>query len=138
RVVGARDAEDLVQATFMTAFKVASAYDGRGESARPWLYGILSKHIHERRRSLLRCARAILRLGGEAVRVPTTADRSDLSRGLELLSEAKRVVLLLAEVEGYSAHEIADLLGVPVGTVWTRLHHARRQLRVFYGDPEST
>ena len=66
----------------------------------------------------------------------TTADprprldaRGDLERALKELSEAKRITLLLAEVEGLSCPEIAAALAVPVGTVWTRLHAARRELR---------
>lgn len=55
--------------------------------------------------------------------------RSDLDRALRQISEAKRVTLQLAEVEGLSCPEIAELLSVPVGTVWTRLHSARRELR---------
>jgi len=42
-------------------------------------------------------------------------------------------VLLLAEVEGFSCPEIAEMLDIPVGTVWTRLHHARRELRTTWG-----
>jgi RNA polymerase sigma-70 factor (ECF subfamily) len=45
------------------------------------------------------------------------------------LSQPKRVTLLLAEVEGLSCPEIAAALDIPVGTVWTRLHKARRELR---------
>ena len=43
-------------------------------------------------------------------------------------------MLLLAEVEGFTCEEIAAMLAVPVGTVWTRLHHARRQMRAFYEE----
>ena len=55
--------------------------------------------------------------------------RTDVERALATLSEAKRVTLLLAEVEGLTCQEIADALAVPIGTVWTRLHAARRELR---------
>jgi RNA polymerase sigma-70 factor (ECF subfamily) len=48
---------------------------------------------------------------------------------LTRISEAKRITLLMAEVEGLSCAEIAAALGVPIGTVWTRLHAARRELR---------
>ena len=64
---------------------------------------------------------------------PQLAARSDLARALGRLSEPKRVALLLTEVEGLSCPEVAELLGVPVGTVWTRLHAARRELRELLG-----
>ena len=47
---------------------------------------------------------------------------------------AKRTVLVLAEVEGFSCEELATMLSIPIGTVWTRLHHARRELRRFYEE----
>ena len=52
-----------------------------------------------------------------------------VERALARLSEAKRVTLLMAEVEGLSCDEIAQALEIPIGTVWTRLHAARRELR---------
>ena len=61
------------------------------------------------------------------------AESLDLERALERLSAPKREVLLLAEVHGFSGEEIATMLGVPIGTVWTRLHHARREMRDILG-----
>jgi len=52
-----------------------------------------------------------------------------VARALSKLSEKKRVVLLLADLEEVSCEEIAGALGIPVGTVWTRLHYARRELQ---------
>ena len=132
RAAGSHDAEDLVQQTFILAAKAALTYDGRGESARPWLYGIAARLIQQRRRSIARFARAVLRLSEVATRVHDPAPSSDIERGLRALSDAKRVVIVLAEIEGYMCEEIASMLGIPVGTVWTRLHHARRELRTFY------
>jgi len=60
--------------------------------------------------------------------------QSDLRTSLSRLSADKRTVLVLAEVEGFSGEEIAQMLGIPVGTVWTRLHYARRQLRSLQED----
>ncbi len=60
---------------------------------------------------------------------PGAAARSDVERALARISEAKRVTFLMAEVEGMSCPEIAGALGIPIGTVWTRLHAARRELR---------
>lgn len=135
-MVGRTDAEDLVHATFMKTVQIAGSYDGRGVDARRWLFGILVRILRERRRSLARFARALLRLAWEpepaAPSVPE--GRSDLESGLARLAEPKRVVLLLAEVEGYTCPEIAQMLEVPVGTVWTRLHHARQELRAHYDE----
>jgi RNA polymerase sigma-70 factor (ECF subfamily) len=60
---------------------------------------------------------------------PAVQARSDVERALARISEIKRTTLLLAEVEGLSCREIAEILNIPIGTVWTRLHAARRELR---------
>ena len=60
---------------------------------------------------------------------PVLQARSEVERALTRLSESKRVTYLMAEVEGLSCAEIADALGVPIGTVWTRRHAARHELR---------
>jgi RNA polymerase sigma factor (sigma-70 family) len=133
RAAGRHDAEDLVQATFMKAVRIAGTYDDRSHSARPWLFGIAARLIQERRRSLARLTRALARLADISPKA-TASDhpRFDLERGLLALSDAKRVVIVLAEVEGYTCDEIARMLEIPVGTVWTRLHHARKEMRAFY------
>ena len=132
----ASDAEDIVHATFMTAARAAGRFDGR-MSCRPWLVGIAARLIHRRKRGLLRWARALQQLTvyqGDRFTDPhrELAARDDikrLSKALEMLTEAKRVVLLLAESSDLSSEDIAEVLQIPVGTVWTRLHHARRDLR---------
>lgn len=132
----AADAEDLVHATFMTAARSAANFDAR-QTCRPWLIGIAARLLYRRRRGLARWARALRELTfREADRYAdptselTARDQvSRLTRALEQLSEPKRVVLLLAEDEGLSSERIASSLQIPIGTVWTRLHHARRDLR---------
>ena len=132
----AGDVEDLVHATFVTAAKAAAAFDGR-ESCRPWLLGIAGKLVHRRRRSLFRFGRALGELTlREAQRSVDPAQllgaRDDVARlaaALPKMTEAKRLVLLLAEVENLGCQEIAEALEIPIGTVWTRLHHARKELR---------
>ncbi len=54
---------------------------------------------------------------------------AEVEHALGRISEVKRITLLLAEVEGLSCAEIAEVLDVPIGTVWTRLHAARREIR---------
>jgi RNA polymerase sigma factor (sigma-70 family) len=129
----AQDVDDLVQATFLAAAKSAARYDGRS-SCRPWLIGIAAQLLRRRRQAFGRFLAVVTALGSCAR--ATTADpqaafqaRSDLERALLGISEAKRVTFLMAEVERLSCAEIAEALGVPIGTVWTRLHAARRELR---------
>jgi RNA polymerase sigma-70 factor (ECF subfamily) len=128
----AEDLDDLVHATFLTAAKSAVRYDGRA-SCRPWLIGIAVQLVRRRRSAFGRFIDVITSLGElrpHAVDPRTTLDaRSDLEKALARLTEAKRVTLLMAEVEGLSCQEIADVLSVPVGTVWTRLHAARKEMR---------
>ncbi len=128
----AEDVDDLVHATFLAAAKSAARYDGR-PSCRPWLIGIAAQLLRRRRQSFGRFLAVLSSL--RAVR-PSAADprpalqaRSDVEWALVRISAAKRIALLMAEVEGLSCPEIAAALGVPLGTVWTRLHAARREVR---------
>ena len=128
----AEDVDDLVHATFLAAAKIAARYDGR-PSCRPWLIGIAAQLLRRRRQSFGRFLAVLSSL--RAVR-PSAADprpalqaRSDVEWALVRISAVKRITLLMAEVEGLSCPEIAAALGVPLGTVWTRLHAARREVR---------
>jgi RNA polymerase sigma-70 factor (ECF subfamily) len=130
---GAHDVDDLVHATFLAAAKSARHYDGR-PSCRPWLVGIAVQLLRRRRRSVghffaVLSALRSMRLTTSDPR-PALQARADVEQALGRISEAKRIALLLAEVEGLSCAEIAEALGVPIGTVWTRLHAARRELRM--------
>ncbi|MEP6651992.1 MAG: RNA polymerase sigma factor [Myxococcales bacterium] len=131
RLAGRGDAEDLVHTVFMRVARRAATYDGRAASARAWLFGIAMRVIQERRRSLARSFRAMSRFSSGEVPGHASAlgERWDIERALGALSEVQRTVLLLSDVEGFGGEEIAGMLEIPVGTVWTRLHHARRKLR---------
>ncbi len=135
---GAEDVDDLVHQTFLAAAKSAAKYDGR-PSCRPWLLGIAVQHLKRRRQSFAHLLSVLgsLRIGRSATIDPRSSlhARTDVDRALAKLSEAKRVTFLMAEVEGFTCAEIAEALGIPVGTVWTRLHAARRELRAALGDP---
>ncbi len=138
RLGGASLAEDVVQTVFVRVVTLASAYDPQAPSARPWLFGIAVRILGEQRRSLRRWANALFELGQhrrELSAVPSEGT-SDLERAVAQLSVAKRTVLLLVEVEGFSCPEAASILALPVGTVWTRLHHARREVRGFFQETE--
>jgi len=132
----AQDVEDLVQATFFAAAKSSASFDGR-EDCRGWLLGIGAALLFRRRRTLARWARILRQFatsqeGRRSHTEPQILARCELnavSRALSGLTEKKRVVLLLADLEQLSCEEIAKALDIPIGTVWTRLHHARRELR---------
>jgi len=135
--LNAEDVDDLVHATFLAAAKSAARYDGRA-SCRPWLVGIATQLLRRRRRSL---ASLFSVLASWRSVKPTMADprerlhaRVAVEKALSHLSEAKRITLLLAEVEGLSCAEIAEVSAVPIGTVWTRLHAARREMRAALGE----
>jgi RNA polymerase sigma factor (sigma-70 family) len=130
------DADDIAHETFLTVAKIAGTYDGR-LSCRPWLFRIAARALSHRRRGAARLAGFLAKLG----RIATSdsedprdaiAARSESPRievALSKLSDAKRVVLIMFEVEEMSGEEIAHALSIPIGTVWTRLHAARRELR---------
>jgi len=129
---GGEDVDDLVHTTFLAAAKSAGRYDGR-PSCRPWLIGIAVQYVRRRQQAFGRLRSVLASLRG--LRPPAVDPRGalhakpDVDRALARISEAKRITFLMAETEGLTCPEIAELLGVPVGTVWTRLHAARRELR---------
>ena len=134
----AEDVDDLVHATFLAAGSSAARYDGR-PCARPWLIGIAVRHLRRRLQARGRLVAALDALGlmrGTSTRDPQSDlnARGDVERALRLISAPKRVALLMAEVEEMSCPEIAAVLRIPLGTVWTRLHAARRELRQALGS----
>jgi RNA polymerase sigma-70 factor (ECF subfamily) len=134
----AEDVDDLVQATFLEATRSAARYDGR-PTCSPWLVGIAVHLLGRRRQSFGRLLAALAMLSSRRRPVdprPALQARTDVDKALARLSEAKRVTVLMAEVEGMSCAEIAAALRIPIGTVWTRLHAARRELRRSLGDEE--
>jgi len=133
----AADTDDLVHDLFLSLTELASTYDGR-PSARPFLIGIAAQMVRRRAQRLARVYR-LLQVFRETIprwvrRTPEDiagdAEELDLMDDvLSRLSEEKRLVLLMVEREGLSGEEVACALGIPVATVWTRLHYARAELR---------
>ncbi|HVW24930.1 MAG TPA: RNA polymerase sigma factor [Polyangiaceae bacterium] len=138
RLVGTQDAPDIVQSAFLRVVGLARGYDASFPSARSWLYGIVVRVIREHRRSLHRWASTLLKLAAQPAKatVSISEARPDLDACLSQLTLPKRTVLLLSEVEGFTNEEIATMLSIPIGTVWTRLHHARRELRQLYHEDD--
>ena len=125
------DAQDVVQETWIRAVEGLGAF--RWESAlRTWLTGILLNRCKEQFRSRVREPRAEgpgpAGEPGAPIRPAATA-RLDLERGLALLPEGYREVLLLHDVQGHTHVEIARLLGIEEGTSKSQLSRARRVLR---------
>jgi RNA polymerase sigma-70 factor (ECF subfamily) len=128
------DVEDLVHDVFVVAIKKGASFEGRSQP-RTWLYGIAIKVVAgARRKAKLRRFLGLER-AREAADEQTPArlfeDREAsvaLYRALDGLAEKKRTVFVLYEVEGLSGEEIAELVDCPLKTVWTRLHHARKEL----------
>src|SRR5262249_20387991 len=128
------EADDLLQEAFVIALRRISELN-RVRSERGWLYGVSLKLVASWRRR--RKIRSFLGLDDavelEAPESPlrTLEQREagkQLQVALEALPAAKRDVIVLFELQGLSGEEVAEVLHVPVATVWTRLFHARRAL----------
>ncbi|OGR11184.1 MAG: hypothetical protein A2341_23815, partial [Deltaproteobacteria bacterium RIFOXYB12_FULL_58_9] len=127
--------DDLVQDSFLTAFKDRHRFDARLGEPRAWLYGIAANVCRHHKRGAWRRLRLQTRLAeshvdGEAVRPDGNVERNQkielLRRFVGELPFSQREVFVLYEFERLEGKAIAELLGVPEGTVWTRLHHARK------------
>jgi RNA polymerase sigma-70 factor (ECF subfamily) len=125
-------ADDLVQDTLERAWSKYSMWQKRGE-VRAWMFGIMHNLFIDRARS--QRSRAEDSAGDE---LPEVSDRAtqldrlevrDLDRALQRLTPELREVLLLVGVEGLSYQDVAYVLGVPIGTVMSRLSRARERLR---------
>ena len=134
------DAEDLVQDTLIRAYKAIERFDGR--YPRAWLLTILrNTHINRNRRrrpELLRDPDTQLeRLGQtpemeEATRPDRFVDLefdADLEAALATLTEPFAEVIELVDIDGLAYAEAAEVLGIPIGTVMSRLHRARKKIR---------
>lgn len=139
RRLGVEVAEDLLAETFLVAFRKRDRYDLDQRNARPWLYGIATNLIGQYRRDEVRqfrLRRAVLADSDEACHddhvvavVTAQAARQTLIAALAELSPRDRDVLLLIAWEELTYDEVAAALGIPVGTVRSRLNRARRRAR---------
>src|SRR5919106_7095707 len=142
------DAEDLVQETYLRAYRGFDSFE-EGTNLKAWLYRILTNtYINTYRARKRRPEETELdevealslyrRIGGlEAAMAGRSAEDELLDRftdaevkeALESLPENFRMAVLLADVEGFSYKEIADILDIPIGTVMSRLHRGRKALQ---------
>jgi RNA polymerase sigma-70 factor (ECF subfamily) len=144
RRLGTDAADDLTAETFLTAFRVRARYDTTHVCARPWLYGIAGRLIGRHRRQEVRALKILARTGTDPVaeswteaaddRLTAQAAAGPLAGALAGLSTGDRHVLLLVAWADLSYQEVAEALGIPVGTVRSRLNRARRKVRTALGD----
>src|SRR5262245_43873666 len=138
RVAGSGlDAEDVVQETFLRAWRYFDTFEA-GTNCRAWLFQIMFNVIRSRRRNLARRPETSLedeiddafQPGNVIVFDPARRiEGSEVLEAASLLSEEHRAVLFLIAVEEFTYREAAEILDVPVGTVMSRLHRARHELR---------
>ncbi|MEU6726517.1 RNA polymerase sigma factor [Nonomuraea wenchangensis] len=148
RRLGVQAADDIVAETFLTAFRCRASYDHAQPLARPWLYGIATNLIAKQRRAEERFLRALARTGAEpppesmadAVigRVAAQAEDRRLAGALTGLASGDRDVLLLVALGDMAYDEVARALDIPIGTVRSRLHRARKQARAALGAADHT
>jgi RNA polymerase sigma-70 factor (ECF subfamily) len=128
----AHDAEDLVQETFLRAYRALDRFES-GTNARAWLHTILQRVRTDAFRRRKRRPQTV-ELTGEGPAIPPSQNalasgHEDLERALSALPEAFRTAVVLRDLQELSYAEIAAALGVPVGTVMSRIHRGRALLR---------
>ena len=141
--VGGKTADDLAAEVFVVAFAQRQRYDLARGCARPWLYGIATNLIGTHWRQEQRRYRALARADARQVspsdedlvadRVSASAVGPALAAALAALEAGDRDVLLLVALADLGNREVAQALGIPYGTVGSRLNRARKRLREALG-----
>ncbi|RMI47349.1 RNA polymerase sigma factor [Actinomadura harenae] len=137
--LGPEPADDVAAETFLTAFRRRADYDPVRGEVRAWLFGIATRLVGEHRRVEERRYRTLARVApgrpeeGPEERVADAVDaqlaQPRLAAALRTLSRKERDALLLAAFTDLTRDDIAVALGIPVGTVGSRLNRARGRLR---------
>jgi RNA polymerase sigma-70 factor (ECF subfamily) len=150
RALGGPDAdiEDIAQDVFLVVRRRLRDFDGRNVAG--WLHRIAAGQVRQHRRR--RWIRSVFSRqtepiddlpstgAGPSARLETREKQRVLEHLLAKMTEKRRIAFVLFEIEEYSGEEIADILDIPINTVWTRLHHARRDffalVAQYRGEPE--
>lgn len=142
------DAEDLIQETLTNAYVGLHGFTP-GSNARAWLHRIMANtFVNGCRRSRREPAQLLSpapetaqpasagAAAGGLTHVPSAEDEvlrrfshSDFRQALDALPNCFKATIYLADIEGYSHCDVAEIIGVPIGTVMSRLHRARNRLR---------
>lgn len=143
RLCGDREvAEDLVQETFYEAWKCRKSLQHE-DRARAWLFQIL-RHRYGRWRRTENRGPLQMPIDAVAREVPgadparTPAEHDDLQKALGGLSDRLKLPLLMVLVQGMTCQEAADCLDLPLGTVLSRMHRAKKKLREALDDDEQS
>ena len=140
-----QDAEDLVQETYLRAYRGFTSFQ-EGTNLRAWMYRILTNTFINSYRKKQRQPVTVSdediedwylydKLGESGVEASAESEvlekipDEDVQKALEDLPENFRMAVLLADVEGFSYKEIAEIMDVPIGTVMSRLHRGRKALQ---------
>ena len=123
--------EDLVQMTFVSAFQSAGKF--RGDRAIGWLYGIAANHVRAYARREIRRKRALSSVAEVAPRQAAPLSNAvmlaRLPEAIAALPHDLRAAFVLIDLEGERGRDAAEALGIPEGTLWRRVFHARKALR---------
>ena len=147
RAMGGPEAEreDLVQDVFLVVHRRLPDFDG--ENVAGWLYQIARHRVRDFLRLVwvkhllvgsVTLSDSLSKGGASpADALETNEKRMVLEFLLKKLNESERTALMLFEVDGYSGEQIAQLQGVPVNTVWVRIHKARKKLKILLAKYET-
>ncbi|HEX5740457.1 MAG TPA: sigma-70 family RNA polymerase sigma factor [Pilimelia sp.] len=135
-VVDPASADDLTQETYLRAFRALPAFAGRS-TARTWLLGIARRTCADHLRAVVRRRRLLDRLATAAattVEVPDPAAAHSAADLLARLAPERRTAFVLTQVLGLSYGEAAEVEGIPIGTVRSRVARARMDLVAIHAD----
>ena len=132
----AETADDIVQDTLVRALRSEHLF--HGGDTRAWLYTILTNLNRNRLRTLSRRPTLAPIKDSDAVTGGPEAGGRDIARALDELAEDQRSALLLVVLEGLTYREAAEVQGVPIGTVMSRLARARSQIKAYLDGERPT